>query len=466
VNDWLVQFAEKRASSEEKLEEAIGSLPRPELLKMGYDARSIHRPTRMEALLTKMAHADRQGRELARERGNELEKIAILPLLAEALPALAAAGSRMMAGQAAKGIGTQVAKSVASGAAKGVVSSGVNAAKQNLAPAAEGGFKYANAGGALAKAFAPGGMGHKAMGFMAKNPGAAVTLAGAGAGAMMAPRDPYTGQKQYMRGALMGGGLAAGANALSQGAIADKAMGAVTRADKPILGNKARDYMSQFGHVAPAASAASAAPSALPVAKALPAGPSSSVQVDPRINRDAQKLQVSHAAARNQGTGGGGSLVAPGFFGGRSTTTVAPGASIAGEMSTKFANQQSLSYDPATRTFTRLHMTPDTSAGPDAGAIPAGHTEPVKPAAATPGYAGAAPAAPGSTAGRGQTFNMHGGSVLTSAPANPARPVRASAVPPPLPAAARSGGVLGMAGAGAMKPKLPSMAGAVSLARK
>jgi hypothetical protein len=323
TSDWLIGFAQKKPTEEEKLASKVEQLNSMELTALINDLDPSTIPSQMDEMSEKIASAERMGRELARERGDELEKTALLPLL-EALPALASAAG----------------KSLVSGAAKGVVSSGMNAAKSSLGTSGSaGGFKYAgvmdSATKALGGAFKPGGFGHKATSFLAAHPGAGLTLAGAGVGAMMAPRDPETGQKQYLRGALTGGGLAAGANALTQGRLADKALGAVTRSENPLLGKRVAEHMRgvssggtpAFAHAASPTAAAGATPHSMPAAER------SSVHVDPSLMREADRMDQRHNAILNQGAGGGGSVTSPGTFGSK-THDIPSGGAVSGEIGT------------------------------------------------------------------------------------------------------------------------------------
>lgn len=132
----------------------------------------------------------------------------------------------------------------------------------------------------------------------------------------------------------------------------------------------------------------------------------------------------------------------------------------------KKANRQTLTYDPATKTFIRQHLTPDMSVGETGSdVIPAGHTEPVMQGAAGRGQYAGQVAPPGPAAGgMAQTHMLHGGNVMSSTP-RPGVAARPAAVPPPIPMAARAGGAGGLAAAAA-KPRMPSLAGAMSLAKK
>lgn len=62
-----------------------------------------------------------------------------------------------------------------------------------------------------------GSLAQKAVGAAVRRPGLAMGAAGAAAGAVMAPRDPQTGQKQVLKGALTGGALGYGASKIPLG---------------------------------------------------------------------------------------------------------------------------------------------------------------------------------------------------------------------------------------------------------
>lgn len=289
MKDWLVKLAEETKSEDEVLHDIVDTMPKDHLRELVYDLDYTQRPTQLDSMQSKIADAERMGRELAHEHGNELVKEAFLPLVA-------GTAARLVGGQALKGGIKSLAGGVAKNMAKDMVVNGATKAVSSAVrpptsmgggpmPAASGGFNY----GKVA-ALNMAGIGRQAAGFFHRNPGAAVTLAGAGVGALMAPRDPQTGQKQYMRGALMGGGLAAGANALSQGRIADKAKHMVTRQSNPVFGQGARRYMTESAYMTrPGAKAAPAAAAAAPAASEA----ASAVSEMPRAysNPDWQKFQ-------------------------------------------------------------------------------------------------------------------------------------------------------------------------------
>lgn len=646
MNNWLSKLAEQDISDEERLQREIESLPPSELQKLAYDLEVMPRPTHTDEMKVKIAEAYRMGQEMAHEHGDELEKQALAflaPVLGMAGRALAGAGAKKVIGGVAKNVARDVASNAVTGAAG-------KAFKSVSAPQGGGGFSYgggtpqykiAGIMNAAAKGAGPGLL-QRAAGYAVRNPGTAITAAGAVGGALMAPRDPQTGEKQYLRGAMMGGGLAAGANALSGGAIGNKARAAVMNNKNPLLGQGARGYMMDAAKatkgsypkaarpgaaaaatpgagpstgtptVAPAAAPTQAAAPAMrvaPAAKQAPAQAAAGPQMSDAhraaqeavaaginvpaemLHPDAQvaagggvntqagqmgdqmvsrqgllgrlrgKMKNSPAAqagaAADDYRGGpvwgetktaqaqlrylqdilekkafvlgglAGHLAAgpdreasprSGFWRGAAgdiAGTIAGGAigGLAGDTGrlagsligglgggylagrtarptdlelkshragqaaklkallkddkkTKEANQQTLTYDPATKSFMRHHVTDDTSMGNKGNdMIPAGHSEPVGRGQQFSEHRGqVAPAGAAPSGGRGVIHSMHGGDVMSSSP-RPGVPSRAVGTPPPIPMAARRAGPAGMAGAMA-KPKLPSLAGAMSVARK
>ena len=228
--------------------------------------------------------------------------------------------------------------------------------------------------------------------------------------------------------------------------------------------------------------------------------PQSSIQVDPRLMQEQAAIYKRHALIRNQGTGGGGAVQSRGLLGGQVQANVPSGHPVAGEMQSKFAsmlyklaNRQTLSYDPATKTMTRQHLTPSlasnslvsgggtlASPGLAMGDIQAGTRAPV------PSHVSDGPRAPLTAAesslirpsgGQSQAYSLHGGDVMSSSPApgvaaRPQATPRPIAAPPPIPAAARAAKSPIAAGAGAAlhaapkPPALPSLAGARSLVKR
>lgn len=581
MNDWLVKFAQEAKSEDQLLHEALESLPPSMLQELAAEFNPSLRPTGMEAMEVKIANAHRMGQELAYEHGDELEKQAFLPVLA--------AGARMLGGAAAKtglkGLAGGVAKNVAKDVAINGATKAVSSAVRPPATAATGGmtgggFSYGKVAG-----LNMAGVGRQAAGFFHRNPGAALTLAGAAGGAIMAPRDPQTGEKQLLRGAVMGGGLAAGANALSQGRLADKAKHMVTRQNNPIFGQGARRYATESAYqTRPAQAAGAAAAAAPPVSGGGPA--SAPYRGGPTMGQvklgfagidDVIGGLIGHAKGKQQAERGeehnfGGkqvaSLLLPGGAGyqlgryighnnskkdkektaspaglilqaaikeklaeektdtdrakkwgrtgalaggvftaaripaameaaraagapygvrpglGSSAAMIGLGGAInaglgygAGRLAHRFAhgpatgksleksaNRSTLTYDPATKTFTRQNLTADTTMGSSGSdVIPAGHVEPAGRALREPAR-GPVPAGLGPSGGTSRVHSLHGGDVMSSSP-RPGMAARTMGTPPPIPAAARRpmGGVAGLAGAAA-KPKLPSLAGAMSLA--
>ncbi len=234
MKDWLNKLAEQTKSDDEVLHEQIQNLSPEILQELAYEFDPSSRPSQLDAMAEKIAQAEAMGRELAHEKGGELIKEAgILSMGLGALKGFATGGpGGALLGAAKAGVTDAVSSGI-----KSTVSRGVSSAMRPSSTAASGGFNYGKV------AFDLKGLGRMAAGAAYRHPGAALTLAGAGVGAMMAPRDPQTGQKQYLRGAMMGGGLAAGAHALSDGRLGNAAKKMVTRQNNPVLGQGARRYM-------------------------------------------------------------------------------------------------------------------------------------------------------------------------------------------------------------------------------
>lgn len=484
MQGWLTKMAEEAKSDDELLRDTLENLPPSMLQELAMEFDPSLRPTEMEAMEVKIAKANRMGQELAYEHGDKLEKQAFIgPMIAGAARLAAGAGAKRAIGTA---VGTAAKDAVLGGATK-AITNGIRSTGSSAM--AGGGFNYGKVAGLNLA-----GMGRQAAGFLHQHPGAAVTLAGAGAGALMAPRDPQTGQKQYLRGAVMGGGLAAGANALSQGRIADKAKHMVTRQNNPIFGQGARRYAIESAYQTTRPGAAAAASAAAPVsgggsaASSYRGGPTmgqvklSYVGIDDLIGGVIGHHQGKKQSERGEGHTFGGKQIAsalliPGGAGyqlGRyighnsekEKKAFSPAGLILRAAFEKQANRATLTYDPATKTFTRQHLTADTTMGSSGSdVIPAGRMEPVGRPLREPAR-GPAPASLGPSRGTSQVHTMHGGDVMSSSP-RPGVAARVAGTPPPIPAAARRpmGGFAGMAGAAA-KPKLPSLAGAVSLVKK
>lgn len=293
MENWLTELVSREQTDEERLSEALASLPQDDLHELGYQFDVIERPDHIEKMYEKVAAAEELGRSFAQSDGAEFEKKAIIGLLAglAGRSLLSGAASQVgrglaarAAGRLAGGVTMNAAKSMAApvvnkavggaaqsalgGMAKDVaknvavnhISSGISNAMQRpaqAAPAAVGvesqGFKYAGIMDVARKSFggiaqnaskafgkgAPGTLGQKLTGFAVRNPGAALTAAGMVGGALMAPRDPQTGQKQYMKGALEGGAVGLGAHMLGGGnALRHAAM----RPNNPILGEGVANY--------------------------------------------------------------------------------------------------------------------------------------------------------------------------------------------------------------------------------
>lgn len=341
--------------------------------------------------------------------------------------------------------------------------------------------KEANVGKALSN------FGTKAVGFAAHNPGAAMGVAGAAAGAAFAPRDPQTGQKQYMKGALIGGGLGVGANAISGGAIGNKLHGAVT-GDRAILGGRVKNFVNKAQSATPqfapkprsittsefvnAIEGEAAKRNNVPTTPAP--GPSRSVKVDPKLQREAEEARLNMARARNDGVGGGGIANQKGIFGGSTELTVPSNTMVSGGFTTKQAalrkkaNMQRLVYNPTTKTFTRNHITPDNSmansgvGNSSSDVIPAGHSEPVMRMSGPSERPVPANIQSSPRSGTAAAHTLHGGDVISSSP-GPGLAARAPGTPPPIPAAARRS--FASASSAKLPKNLPSLRGAVSLAK-
>lgn len=573
MNNWLIGLSSHQPTDEELLRDSVDALRGSEL---GWEIECALDPslrtTHVEKMASKIETAVRQGRELAHE-SSDLEKIAFIPALVAGAARLAPlAGRAVGALGGAKGIIGGVAKDMAIGTAANKVMGALKPAAPAAAAAGEvaGGFKYAFAGGLL----------QRAAGYAVRNPGTALTAAGAIGGAIMAPRDAQTGQKQYLRGAVMGGVGAAGVNALSNGAIAGKMRASVMNRESPLLGQGTRKYLMDSASatkqhypkpvVAPAATAAAASPAqpvatatagrpqapewaaahsgvakmreragfdamhavgmdpmAGPIPAAAPQVPSGSAPAPYRSgpSMGAIKLaeqqflamspaqQILFMAALEKKAYVGPDQVVGGLigyskgrqqaergekhtFGGKQLASVLipgglgyqVGRAIGhnGSHHEKKANQQTLTYDPATKTFTRQHLTPSPGSeavqGTGAAPIPAGHAEMVRnsgtgmapygskeylqarmqgagigqarPSAVTPATAPAA-LSQSSMPNRGAKWEMNEGMGM-------GRPI-INKKPAVLPGSA--GGVAGI-GAAAAKPRaLPTMAG-LTLARK
>lgn len=418
MKDWLTKLSEVSKPDEAVLQEAIERFTIPELNELMWEFDPSLRPTQMDEMEVKIANAQRMGRELAQDS----EKNAgLLGAAIGGIKGFATGGVGGAIGGAAKeGIKDAVVGGVSKAVSGAVRSPGVGGM------GSPGGFSYGKTAGVL------GGLAQRAAGYAVRNPGTAATVAGAAGGALMAPRDPQTGEKQVLRGAMMGGGLAAGANALSHGAIGNKMRSAVMNRQSPVLGQGARSYMMDAAR-ATKGSYGKAPASPLPTATA-------SYQGGPTTG------QVKMAS---------------------------PAGLILRAALEKKANQQTLTYDPSTKTFVRQHVTP--SEGGEAvratGAAPiqAGHTEPVR---STMTHSGQAPFGSREYL---QSRMQQAGIAQRSTPIASAQTAGPTAVtgaqravrksPPPIPASAHMAGPAGLAGAAA-KPHLPSMAGAVSLVRK
>jgi hypothetical protein len=414
MNDWLVGFSSHPPTDEELLRDSVDALRGSEL---GWEIECALDPslrtTHVEKMAAKIETAARQGRELAHENA-ELDKIAFIPALIAGAARLAPlAGRAAGALGGAKGIIGGVAKDMAISGAANKVMGALKPAAPAAATAGEiaGGFKYAFAGGLL----------QRAAGYTVRHPGTALTAAGAIGGAMMAPRDPQTGQKQYLRGAVVGGMGAAGVNALSNGAVANKLRSSVMSRESPLLGQGTRKYLMDSAAVgsgkvpnaagkgylkgptsAPAAAtAASPSPATSEAVSQMPRAQPPEWQaahqgVQEMQERSQLQQQMPRAAAAQPppvpaAVRLGGSSPMGGYKGGPTFgmpkaaqarfVDLSPAEQILFVAMEKKSNQQTLTYDPATKTFTRQHLTPSSGGeavrGTGAASIPAGHTEAV-----------------------------------------------------------------------------------------
>jgi len=230
-HQWLHVLSSSPKTAEEKLIDSLADLPEEEMQKLAWEENPSSRPTQLQMLKEKLATAERQGRELAHEN-NQLQKIAFVPaLLSTAGKALTGGGAKSLLGGVAKDMAIGTAGSKLMGALKPAAPAAASAGE------VAGGFKYAS--------LPIPGVGRQIVGFLHRNPGAALTAGGAALGAAMAPRDPQTGQKHYMQGAMLGGIGAAGANALTSGRMADNMKRMITRQNNPLLGQGVRRYMTE-----------------------------------------------------------------------------------------------------------------------------------------------------------------------------------------------------------------------------
>lgn len=359
MNDWLIGLSERRKTNDEIFQDVIDDLSPSELRKLAHDVDPLSVPTKIDFMQIKIAEAVNQGRELAHER-EDLEKIAFLP-------ALAAGAARLAGGGALKSIAGGVAKDMAISAAGNKIMGALKPAAPAASAAGEvaGGFKYAALGNMLQRAAA----------YTVKNPGTALTAAGALGGALMAPRDPQTGQKQYLRGAVMGGGAAAGINAISNGAIANKMRSSVMNRNNPILGDRVRQYAMDASAAAKgkarggvtangaAQYAKTPAPAVAPQESPVPATVAPMTAAPAPASTPAPAAQPYMGGPTMRGPSGSTHAGGPMMGAVKLAEFVAmsPAEQILCvahlDALEKKANRQSLTYDPSTKTFTRHHLT-------------------------------------------------------------------------------------------------------------
>lgn len=344
MTNWLADLSKNKPTAEELLRDSVDELRGTEL---GWDLECSLDPslrtTNIEKMAAKLGTAIRHGRELAHEN-SDLEKIAFIPALA------AGAGRAIGALGGAKGLLGGVAKDMAIGS---VANKAIGALKP-AAPAASaagevaGGFKYAFANGLL----------QSAAGYVTKHPGTALTAAGALGGAMMAPRDQQTGQKQYLRGAVMGGVGIAGVNAVSNGALANKMRASVMNRNSPLLGQGTRTYLMD-------AAAATKGKSPMPAAVGSRTGqPTYGKPTSPTPTSSTSSSKTPSPEWAGVYRGVDQARAQTGFNGARAEAPFSPPtASYRNGPTTgaiKLANRQTLTYDPATKTFYRQHLTSES----------------------------------------------------------------------------------------------------------
>lgn len=487
MSDWLIGLSERRKTNDEIFQDTIDDLSPSELRKLAHDVDPLSVPTRIDFMQIKIAEAVHQGRELAHER-EDLEKIAFLP-------ALAAGAARLAGGGALKSIAGGVAKDMAISAAGNKIMGALKPAAPAASAAGEvaGGFKYAALGNMLQRAAA----------YTVKNPGTALTAAGALGGALMAPRDPQTGQKQYLRGAVMGGGAAAGINAISNGAIANKMRSSVMNRNNPILGDRVRQYAMDASAAAKgkarggvtangaAQYAKTPAPAVAPQESPVPTTAAAPVTAAPvPVSTPAPAAQPYMGGPTMRGPASGSAHTSGPMMGAvklAEFVAMSPAEQILCvahlDALEKKANRQSLTYDPSTKTFTRHHLTDEMAndsphwpsgnvALDEMGVKPfrAGHKEEVRNSATgmhhfgTPEYVNARiDGVEARNPGWAATKPVMTPTAQTLPPIRmdlipPARQgimnmpaSRKAAVPPPIPAAARKipGAMGGVAGIGA-----------------
>jgi hypothetical protein len=461
MTDWLTQLSEREPTAEDALESSVSSLSKNDLKELSYSTGVAERPTLASDMSNKIARAEKLGKELAREQyiDEEIDKFANL------------------LGMAGKALGPVT---TAMGAAGNTSS---NMAKINTPLPGAGGVKQANLASSAAKAIKPS-IGQHIAGFAVRNPAAASTAIGAGAGYALAPTDSQTGQKHHLTGMAAGGALGlmgglAGGNTLRRAVVGKK----------EILGKGVAQY---------ARDATNATKGTWPHAA------SASAQADKAKRVADMKARVGSTQAPPPYTGGptmnsGGSVPysgehsagdPPWAFGANPFRKAAfaflsPMGKIkaAAISSTKVANVQSLKYDPASKSFARHHLTTDTSLGVGAGdVIPTGAVEQVKKNVSSVPRSGPNPSAVRPSGVPGETFQY--GNAVTSARRIPARssmpPIPREAMGRPLDqsletgkalASIRSGNPIGRMGEAAKaslaRPasKFPSMGGFASLAK-
>ena len=313
-NDFLIKMAESMPSDEAQLETAMGELPYEDIHEMGLDAGVANNTPEIDGTVDRFVEADQMGRELAHLHGEELQKEALLPLLAAG--ARAVAGVAKAAGPAIKklvgrgGSGRRVARGLARDAVQdGVVNGVTQAARapaQQTAQQADGVFKYAGAitrlraetefrkqawnMGPSLKSVGATNRGNSVLRSVAgramRNPHMTAAAIGAGAGAVKGlvqdpGIDPATGQRRSRVGAMArnaaGGAVIGGAVSHIPG-VSERIQGAGKGLSQQIRKTNWRNQSGgpaalrpaapagAVGGAAPAAASSAIAPAAAPAA--------------------------------------------------------------------------------------------------------------------------------------------------------------------------------------------------------
>lgn len=213
--NWLAKLATQEPSGEERLHQAMSDLPQEDLRELAIDAGATSPAENLDHFNAEVALADRMGQELAHAHGDELEKQALWGgALAKGLGAVK---SMFGGGGGLKSLVGGIAKNTIVDRATSAVRNAIKPAQPAVQQAGQQISKFAaqleqirDQTDALFSKQA--NLGSSLAGWALKNPRTAMTAAGAVGGALTARRDPMTGQKDYLGGAVRGGavGLAAG----------------------------------------------------------------------------------------------------------------------------------------------------------------------------------------------------------------------------------------------------------------